>query len=122
MSLTHTACAFHSTKIAVTKCTRCNRSICLEDKKVYESSRSSGTGNMSSSYIVNMEFCHICYLNQLEKDLKTGFVDYFFWDFITICIININSLFSFRIIRIFHDLLRTKNQKRVKDKGRECKN
>ena len=70
MSLEHTPCSYHPNKVAVTICERCRRPICLEDKRVYRRSHSSGSSNYRRSYYTSHDYCVLCNSSQLSTDAK----------------------------------------------------
>jgi RNA polymerase subunit RPABC4/transcription elongation factor Spt4 len=114
MNSTHTACAYHSLKIGITKCTRCNRPICLEDKNIYEDIRRKGSRR---KYVVNQDFCPVCYSIKLDEDLKPTFGDYYFYGFITIwIIITLIIFFPFALfgIYILYSTIKTKREDQEK--------
>ncbi|OLS23341.1 MAG: hypothetical protein HeimC3_25050 [Candidatus Heimdallarchaeota archaeon LC_3] len=70
MNLQHTSCSYHPNKVAVSICERCRRPICLEDKRIYRRSHSSGTDSHSRRYYTSHEFCVICNSAKLSSDAK----------------------------------------------------
>ncbi|MHA1225797.1 MAG: hypothetical protein ACTSR2_04405 [Candidatus Hodarchaeales archaeon] len=64
MNLNYTPCAYHPDKVAATKCERCNRPICLEDKRIYEESRYRRIGKHRRRYVVLMII--VSYVMQLN--------------------------------------------------------
>ncbi len=63
MTLEQASCYYHPNRVAVTKCERCNRMICLEDKitkRIY------GGSDSADNIII---YCSTC-VNELEKARK----------------------------------------------------
>jgi hypothetical protein len=64
-------CEYHPDRIATTKCERCHRLICVNDKLIYRRTVSSGTGRHRHSRTYSYEYCPVCYA-EAEINAATG--------------------------------------------------
>ena len=66
MSFESNPCIYHPTKVAVGTCFRCNRDICLEDRKTHT------TGSATTR--VTREYCLICFAPRAKLDSKHALI------------------------------------------------
>lgn len=59
--MNQTKCSYHPEAIAVDKCERCQRPICLEGKRVYHKQHSRGTGASRRSWSTRHIYCPPCH-------------------------------------------------------------
>lgn len=59
--MSNITCYYHPNRNAIEKCELCGKTICLDCKRVYRETRSSGTSNSSSYYSIKYEYCPVCY-------------------------------------------------------------
>lgn len=71
-------CHYHLQRKAITKCARCSRNICFDDKRLYRDQHSSfigdnpisGIGENLSSYVKTLEYCILCNATALRNDIN----------------------------------------------------
>jgi len=68
MSMSQTTCAYHDGNIAVDRCERCNRAICLEGKRIYRKTHSRGTGSTRTTYTTRHVYCPPCKADVATND------------------------------------------------------
>jgi len=61
-------CSYHPDSIAIDKCERCQRPICLIGKKVYHKRHSSGTNEFRRTWSTTHIYCPPCYADVATHD------------------------------------------------------
>ena len=96
-------CSYHPNRVAVDKCERCNRLICIEDKMVYRDARYRANNyQYRYRYDTPYTFCPVCYYETVkQQNVGSGAV---FVKIASICFLSFFILLFFSIFSIIFQI------------------
>ncbi len=71
MNETNIKCIYHSKRDAITKCERCQKTVCVECKMVYQQKHVRSHNDHHHTYYTRHELCPPCYYDRNIKEVKS---------------------------------------------------